>query len=50
MDFQDPLAFVSYIYSLFAIAAFAYGGYAIKTVRINKDSDEQIWYWPATYA
>jgi hypothetical protein len=34
MDFQDPLAFISYIYSLFAIAAFAYGGYAIKSVRI----------------
>jgi hypothetical protein len=32
MDFEDTLAFMSYIYSMFALAAYAYGGYAIKVV------------------
>lgn len=34
MDFEDPLAFTSYIYSVFALAAYAYGGYALKVVSI----------------
>ncbi|CAO3680246.1 unnamed protein product [Umbelopsis ramanniana] len=45
MDFQDPLAFVSYIYSLFAIAAFAYGGYAIKTDSVVALRRYTIFYW-----
>ncbi|KAG2187557.1 hypothetical protein INT44_005246 [Umbelopsis vinacea] len=45
MDFQDPLAFISYIYSLFAIAAFAYGGYAIKSDSIVALRRYTIFYW-----
>ncbi|KAG2176149.1 hypothetical protein INT43_005382, partial [Umbelopsis isabellina] len=45
MDFEDPLAFMSYIYSVFALAAYAYGGYALKVESVKALRRYTLFYW-----